>query len=77
MFHALTENMGSMIKFGHVDTITETSLLLSPLALPREGHLETASHVMVYLRQKYNSRLLHHLSCPEIDHKRLHDSIEF
>ena len=38
-----------------VDIITEISLVCH-IDLPSEGHLETACHVMAYLRQKYRSR---------------------
>ena len=36
--------------------------------LPREEHLEAAVHVMVIVGQKYNSRLVHNPSYPEINH---------
>ena len=57
-----------MIKLGRIDIITKVSLLSSNLALSREGHLEAASHVMVHLGQRYNSRLVYDPSYPEIDH---------
>ena len=45
-----------MIELGRVDICTEVSMLSSHMALPRQGHLEAALHVMSYL-------LLHHNSC--------------
>ena len=46
-----------MVEIGRVDIITEVSLLASHLALPREGHLEVALHIMAYLRDHNNSRM--------------------
>ena len=48
-------------------------------ALHREGHLETAVHVMACVGQKYNSRLVYDLSYPEIDHSSFKecDCLEF
>ena len=57
-----------MIELGRMSIITKVSLLLSHIALPREGHLEAAVHVMAHVGQRYNSRLLYHPSYPEIDH---------
>ena len=57
-----------MIEQGRIDIITEALLLSSHVALPREGHLEAAVHVMAHVGQKYNSRLVHDPSYPEIDH---------
>ncbi|KAL7525190.1 hypothetical protein ACHAXR_001901 [Thalassiosira sp. AJA248-18] len=47
-----------MTELGRIDIATELSLLSSHLAYPREGHLEAALHIMAYLRQKHNSRLI-------------------
>ena len=44
------------------------SLLSSHIALPSEGHLEAAVHVMAHVGKKYNSRLVYHPSYSEIDH---------
>ena len=46
-----------MIELGRIDIATEASMLSSHMALPREGHLETALHVMSYLGTHHNSRL--------------------
>ncbi len=45
-----------MVKLGCIDIATEVSLLLSHSALPHEGHMDTALHIMAYLG-------LHHNSC--------------
>ena len=38
-----------MIELGRVDIMMEVSLLSSHVALPREGHLEAAVHVMAHV----------------------------
>ena len=38
------------------------------VALPREGHLEAAVHVMAHVSQRFNSRLVYDPTYPEIDH---------
>ena len=43
-----------MIELGRFDIITKVSLLLSHIALPREGHLEAVVHVMAHVGQRYN-----------------------
>ena len=62
--------MGSyrwMIELGRVDICTEVSMLSSHMALPRQGHLEAALHVMSYLSLHHNSRLCMDPTYPAID----------
>jgi hypothetical protein len=59
--------MRGMVELGCIDIATEVSLLSSHLAFPREGHLETALHIMSYLSQKHNTRLIFDLTYPKID----------
>ena len=54
------------IELGRVDIITETSLLSSQLALPRDGHLCAAFHVFGYLKRKHNSRMVFDPTYPNI-----------
>ena len=56
-----------MVELGHVDIATKFFLLSSHLAYPREGHLEAVLHVMAYLKQKHNSRLIFDPTYPDID----------
>jgi len=56
-----------MVELGRVDIATEISLLSSHLAYPRVGHLEVALHVMGYLKQKHNTRLVFDPTYPTID----------
>jgi hypothetical protein len=56
-----------MVELGRIDIATEVSLLSSHLAFPREGHLETARHIMSYLSQKHNTRLIFDPTYPKID----------
>ena len=57
-----------MIELGRIDITNKVPLLPSSVAFPREGHLEAAIHVMAYVGQRYNSRLVHDPWYPEIDH---------
>ena len=57
-----------MIKLRSIDIITELSLLLSHVALPKDGHLEAAIHVIAHVGQRHNSRLVYDPSYQEIDH---------
>ncbi len=56
-----------MVELGHIDIATEGSLLSSHLAYPLKGHPETALHIMSYLSQKHNTRLIFDLTYPKID----------
>ena len=56
-----------MVELGRVNIATEISLLSSHLAYPSEGHLDAALHIMGYLKQKHNSRLIFDLTYPDID----------
>jgi hypothetical protein len=56
-----------MVELGCIDIATEVSLLSSHLTFPREGHLKTALHIMSYLSQKHNTRLIFNLTYPKID----------
>eukprot|EP00804_Cyclotella_cryptica_P013947 CCRYP_002465-RA/>CCRYP_002465-RA protein AED:0.03 eAED:0.04 QI:0/0/0/0.83/0.6/0.5/6/0/916 len=47
-----------MCEFGRIDICTEVSMLSSYSAMPREGHLEAALHVVSYLKSKSNSGLI-------------------
>jgi Reverse transcriptase (RNA-dependent DNA polymerase) len=44
-----------MVKLGHVDIITEESLLASHSALPCEGHLDAMYHLYVHIKKNHNS----------------------
>ena len=57
-----------MINLERIDMITVVSLLSSHVALSREGCFDAAVHVMVHVSQRYNSRLVHDPSYPEMDH---------
>ena len=45
--------------------------LSSPLALPRDGHLEAVVHVMAYVGQKYDTQLVYYPTFLEIKHNLL------
>ena len=67
LFQSIIGVMLWMVEIGRIDISTEVSLILSHLAFPREGHLEAALHVMAYLKQKHNSRLVFDPTYPIID----------
>eukprot|EP00956_Cyclotella_meneghiniana_P037436 scaffold138766_cov37-Cyclotella_meneghiniana.AAC.1 len=55
-----------MCEIGRLDICTETSMLSSYSAMPREGHLKAALHVFAYLRDHANTRLVFDPYTPEI-----------
>jgi hypothetical protein len=56
-----------MVELGRVDIITETSLLASQTAMPREGHLDAMLRMFAYLKNKHNSRMVFDPTYPKID----------
>jgi len=56
-----------MVELGQIDIITETSMLASHSAMPREGHLEAVFRTFAYLKKKHNSRMVFDPSIPTID----------
>jgi hypothetical protein len=57
-----------MVEIGRVDIATEVSLLSSYLAAPREGHMDAALHIMSYLGNHHNTRLIFDPTYPTIDY---------
>jgi hypothetical protein len=66
-YHHLIGVMRQMVELGCIDIATEFSLLSSHIAFSREGHLETALHIMSYLSQKHNTRLIFDPTYPKVD----------
>jgi hypothetical protein len=56
-----------MVELCPVDNAAEVSLLSSHLAYPCKGHFETALHMMAYLQQKHNTRLVFDPTYPKIN----------
>ena len=56
-----------MLKLGRVDIITEVSILASQMVAPHMGHLDTALHVMSYLKRKHNAHMVYDPSYPKIN----------
>ncbi len=56
-----------IVEQGRVEIATEVSLLSSFLAYPHEGHLNTALHIMGYLKNKHNTRLIFDPTYPDIN----------
>ena len=57
-FQEIVGSLRWAIEIGRVDILLETSLLSKHLALPREGHLEQALHVVGYLKSHKKLRLM-------------------
>ena len=55
------------VELRRVDIAIEVSPLLSYLAYPHVGHIETALHIMGYLKNKHNTRLVFDLTYPDIN----------
>jgi hypothetical protein len=56
-----------IVELGRVDICLECSMLLSHLALPREGHLHQVFHIFAHLRKYHNSELVCDPSDPCVD----------
>ena len=65
-----------IVELSRVNTITETSLMASCMAMLRDGHLECVSHMFAYLRGHYNSRIAFDPSYPNIDMNDFNDGAE-
>ena len=55
------------IELGRIDILFETSILLPHLALPREGHLEQALHILGYLKSYKKMRIIFDSDIPKIN----------
>jgi hypothetical protein len=56
-----------MVELGRYDIITETSLLASQTAMPREGHLDAMLRMFAHVKVKHNSRMVFDPTYPSID----------
>jgi hypothetical protein len=66
-FQSIMGVMQWMCKIKRIDIATEVLLLSLHLAYPWEGHLDSALHVMGYLRLKYDYQLIFDPTYPLID----------
>ena len=55
-----------MVELGRIDFAVEVSQIYSFLAMPRQGNLVNALHIMSYFEIKHNSRLVLDTSYPGI-----------
>ena len=67
-------NLCRIVELGRIDIATELSLLVSYVALPRKGCLQTIFHIYSYLKKRHNSRLALDPSCPKIDMRVFHQA---
>ena len=65
-YHSLIGVMRWNIEIGWIDINTEVSLLSLHSAIPRQGHLGAALHIMGYLKLRHNTRLAFDPSYPVI-----------
>ena len=67
------------VELGKVDILLETSLMLTHLALPRQGHLEHLHHIFGYLKMNSRRKLSFDPQHPNIDKRAFkeHDWYEF
>ena len=56
-----------MVELGRINIITEVSMLSSHLAMPRQGHLEALLHVMAYMKQHHNARMVFDPRYPKVN----------
>ena len=56
-----------IVELGHVDVCLEVSMMLSHIALPREGHLKALLQIFAYLKKHHNTKMVYDPSQPEID----------
>ncbi len=66
-FLSLIAIMRWMVELGRIDKATKVSLLSSHSALPREGHMDAALHIIALLGLHHNSRLCMNPTYPDID----------
>ena len=56
-----------IVEMGRINIACEVSMLLSYMAMPREGHLQQVFHIFAYLKVHHNSRLVLDPSYPDIN----------
>ena len=57
-----------MVEFGRVHITTEVSMLLSCLALPKEGHLKQLFWMFSYLEKQHNSEMIFDHTLTDVDY---------
>ena len=66
-FQTIIGVMRWMVDLGRIDIAVKVSQISSLLAMPRQGHIVNALHIMSYLKIKHNSRLVLDPSYPGIN----------
>ena len=56
-----------IVKMGRINICLEVSMMSSHLALPREGHLEQAFQIFLYLKKYHNAELVYDPSDPVVN----------
>ena len=55
------------MQLGRLDIACEVSIVVSMMALLREGHIDQLFHIITYLRHKYNAESVLDPTVPDID----------
>jgi hypothetical protein len=55
------------VELGRIDIITEVSMILNFLCMPREGHLDAVYHLFAYLSLHHNVRVVFEPIYPDVD----------
>ena len=64
------------IEIGHVDILTEVSLLSSYQAMPRRGHLEQVMHIFAFLKKKPKLTIYFDPDDPKLDNNMFQGSTQ-
>ena len=67
-YQSLIGIMQWMVEIGQIDIATEVPLLSSYLASLQEGHMDAALHIVSYLGNHHNSRLIFDPTYPTMDY---------
>ena len=66
-YQSLIGVLSWIVELGHVDVCLEVLMMLSHIALPREGHLKALLQIFVYFKKHHNTEMVYDPSQPEID----------
>ena len=66
-FQSMISILRWIVELGRIDNRLKVSILSSQVALPREGHLNQALHIFVYLKKYHNAEMIFDPSVPQVD----------
>ena len=65
---SLIEILRWIVELRRINICLEVSMMLSPLAMPRKGHLDQVLHIFTYLCKYHNTELVYDPSDPVVEH---------